>query len=578
VIVVLVAIKAAGYVSDRVDNPRRLAERFLEGSHLATGNVSQPTGTLFTDVAPEMGVRFEHDNDARGEFRLPEEMGPGAGFIDIDADGDLDVFIAGGGAIAGGDPPHRQQNCRLYRNDGDRFTDITEASGAGVPGPAYGVACADFDNDGDVDILVTRLGPDALLRNDGPPEAPRFTDIAREAGVADPGFGASAAFLDYDHDGRLDLYVTRYVDWTPSGETVCYTILGVRDYCNPVSYDAPSTDRLYHNLGGGRFEDVSQRAGITGESGNGLGVVAGDFDGDGWADLYVANDQTPGFLWRNRGDGTFENVAALVGCAYDDRGMAIAGMGVAAEDLDGDMDLDLLVTNIHHQTHLVLRNDDGFFRDVSLDMGLGRWSVPATTFGVALFDQDNDGRFDAFFANGDVNVDNALRVGDNPYAQPDHFARLIDGSFVDRTQEFGAAFGDVGRGVACGDYDNDGDLDLLVTNNGGPVRLLRNDNASGHAWLAVTARTGGRDAIGARVTVTTVNGTQIREIRPQQSYLSSSDPRAHFGLGSATRVDRIEIHWPDGAHSVRTDVPVNQLVVIDAPPVPPPGPGPGVGR
>ena len=566
VIVVLTVIKAAGYFSDRVDSPRRLTERFLAGSHLTQGNDSQPTGTLFTDVAPEMGVRFGHDNDARGEFRLPEEMGPGAAFVDIDGDGDLDVFIAGGGAIARSDPAHPQQTCRLYRNDGDRFTDITEASGAGVPGPAYGVACADFDNDGDVDILVTRLGPNALLRNDGPPEAPRFTDVALEAGVADPGFGASAVFFDYDRDGRLDLYVTNYVDWTPSRETVCYTILGVRDYCNPISHEAPSTDRLYHNLGGGRFEDVSDRAGITRESGNGLGVVASDFDGDGWPDLYVANDRTPGLLWRNRGDGTFENVATLVGCAYDDRGIAIAGMGIAAEDLDGDSDIDLLVTNIHHQTHLVLRNDDGFFRDVSLAMGFGRWSVGATTFGVAVFDQDNDGWLDAFFANGEVNVDNALRIGDNPYAQPDHFARLIDGRFVDRTQGSGAAFGDVGRGVACGDFDNDGDLDLLVTNNGGPVRLLRNDNASGHAWLTVAARLGGRAAIGARVKVTTGSRTQSREIRPQQSYLSSGDPRAHFGLGSATRVDRIEIRWPDGTRSVRTDVPVNQLVVIDAPP------------
>ncbi len=201
VIVILATIKAAGYVRDRVDTPRRLAERFLAGPGLDSGTGSPPTGTIFTDVAPQMGVRFGHDNDARGTFRLPEQMGPGAGFIDIDGDGDLDVFIAGGGPIARSDPPHLRQTCRLYRNDGDRFTDITEASGAGVPGPAYGVACADFDNDGDVDILVTRLGPDALLRNDGPPEAPRFTDVAREAGVADPRFGASATFFDYDRDG-----------------------------------------------------------------------------------------------------------------------------------------------------------------------------------------------------------------------------------------------------------------------------------------------------------------------------------------------------------------------------------------
>ena len=564
VIVVLAAIKAAGYVGARADSPRRLAERFLAGSHVQATAAREPRsdGPLFTDVAPDVGIRLVHDNDAHGEFRLPEQMGPGAGFLDVDGDGDLDVFVAGGGAIVGHGP---RPSCRLYRNDGDRFTDITDASGAGLPGPAYGVACADFDDDGDVDIFVTRLGPDALLRNDGPPEAPRFVDVADEAGVNDPGFGASAVFFDYDGDGRLDLYVTRYVDWSLSRATICYTILGVRDYCNPMTYQAPSTDRLYRNLGNGRFEDVSERAGITGAAGNGLGVLASDFDGDGWIDLYVANDQTPGFLWRNRGDGTFENVAVRVGCAYDDRGVAIAGMGVAGEDLDGDGDIDLLVTNIHHQTHLVLRNDGGFFEDVSLTMGLGRWSIPATTFGVAVFDQDNDGRLDAFFANGEVNVDNAMPIGENPYAQPDHFARLVDGTFVDETPGSGVAFGDVGRGVACGDYDNDGDLDLLVTNNGGPVRLLRNNNDSGHAWLIVQTRTGpgGRAAIGARVTVTAGGTTRSREIRPQQSYLSSGDSRAHFGLGAATRVDRIEVRWPDGSRSVRTGVTVNQVVVVE---------------
>lgn len=564
VIVVLVALKAAGYVGARPDTPRQLAERLLAG----TGAPAPARGTaaggpsLFTDVAQDAGIRFCHDNDARGEFRLPEEMGPGAAFVDIDGDGDLDIFVAGGGSIVGDGSPQR---CRLYRNDGGRFTDITDASGAGVPGPAYGVACADFDDDGDVDIFVTRLGPDVLLRNDGPPSAPRFVDIAAEAGVADPGFGTSASFFDYDRDGRLDLYVARYLDWSAARETVCYTILGVRDYCNPMSYAAPSRDKLYRNLGDGTFQDVSLQAGITGETGNGLGVLASDFDDDGWIDLYVANDQTPGFLWHNRGDGTFENVAALAGCAYDDRGVAIAGMGVAGEDLDGDGDVDLLVTNIHHQTHLVLRNDNGFFDDASLGMGLGRWSIPATTFGVALFDQDNDGRLDAFFANGEVNVDNALPVGENPYAQPDHFVRLVDGAFVDATDGSGVSFGDVGRAVACGDYDNDGDRDLLVTNNGGPVRLFRNNNDSGNAWLVVQTRTGpgGRNAIGARVTVTAAGTTRSTDIRPQQSYLSSGDPRAHFGLGRATTVDRIEVRWPDGSRTVRTGVRVNQLVVIE---------------
>jgi len=540
-------------------DPRAIAAEILIEMRPATGGPSG--GPLFDDVAADLGLRFIHDHAFRGNYYLPEEMGPGAGFLDVDGDGDLDIFVAGGGAIADDGPP---QTCRLYRNDGNRFTDITGASGAGIEGPAYGVACADYDDDGDVDIFVSRLGPDALLRNDGSADGPRFTDVAAAVGITGPGFGAGAAFFDYDRDGRLDLYVVNYLDWSVSRETPCYAILGARDYCNPMTYEIPSPDRLYRNRGDGRFEDVSTAAGIVGETGNGLGVLASDFDGDGWIDIYVANDQTPAFLWHNNGDGTFENIATLAGCAYDARGVAIAGMGVAAEDLDGDGDLDLLVTNIKDQSHLVLRNDGGVFEDVSLPMGLGRWSLPATTFGVALFDQDNDGGLDAFFANGEVNIDNGLPAGDNPYAQPDHFARLVDGRFVDRTAGSGAAFGDVGRGVACGDYDNDGDLDLLVTNNGGPVRLLRNAGDSGHHWLGVEARisSGGRHAIGARVAITAGGRSWQREIRPQQGYLSSGDPRAHFGLGPARRVDRIEITWPDGSRSVRQDVAVDQYVTV----------------
>ncbi len=309
-IIVLVAIKAIAFVGAYADSPRRLAKRFMAASRTdnVPANANGDATPLFTDVASAMGLAFSHDNAANGEFRLPEEMGPGAAFLDADGDGDLDVFVAGGGGLDG--PP---QTCRLYRNDGDRFTDITDASGAGVAGPAYGVACADYDDDGDVDIFVSRLGPDALLRNDGPAGSPSFVEIARDAGVDDPGFGASAAFFDYDRDGHLDLYVARYVGWTNSREAPCYTILGVRDYCNPISYRAPSADKLYRNLGDGRFEDVSASAGIAAIKGNGLGVAACDFNDDGWVDVYVANDQTPAFLWRNRGDGTFEEVDALVG-------------------------------------------------------------------------------------------------------------------------------------------------------------------------------------------------------------------------------------------------------------------------
>ncbi len=565
---VAAGLKATGRLGAPRATPRELARELL-GAHaaaLAPGEAAAPTESaetpLFTDVAPALGIDFVHDNAAHGDYYIPEEMGPGAGFLDYDGDGDLDLFVGGGGAFDG---EGAVQRCRLYRNDGERFTDVSEATGADIPGHVFGVACADYDDDGDVDIFATRIGPNALLRNEGG----RFTEIGEAVGVADPGFGTSATFFDYDGDGRLDLYVANYVRWSRQHESPCYTVLGVRDYCNPVLY-AATTDRLYRNRGDGTFEDASDRAGISAQTGNGLGVVASDFDGDGHLDLYVANDQTPAILWHNNGDGTFTNESAQRGCAYDARGVAIAGMGVACEDLDADGDFDLLVTNIHDQTHLVLANERGTFSDVSLRMGVGGWSLPATTFGVAIFDQDHDGVFDAFFANGEVNIDNRLPVSDNPYAQADHFVRFRDGRMIDATAESGAAFSDVGRGVASADYDNDGDLDLLVTNNGGPLRLLRNDNASGHAWLMVEPRTAptgapglaGRAAIGARVEIEAGGRTQVREIRPQQSYLTSGDFRAHFGLGAARRVDRVVVTWPDGSRSTLTAVDADQVIVV----------------
>jgi hypothetical protein len=556
----LAALKAFRSTGPDPETPRATAHRILAPYRSEHDSDAPPARPLFIDVAPALGLSFVHDNAARGAFRLPEEMGPGAGFLDHDGDGDLDVFLAGGGRLGEGEPV---QTCRLYRNDGDAYTDVSAAAGADLPGHAMGIACADCDDDGDVDIFVSRVGPDALLRNRGDGT---FEEVGPEAGLADPGFGASAAFLDFDRDGRLDLYVTRYVRWSVDRERPCYTILGVRDYCNPRVYGAVE-DRLYRNRGDGTFEDVTGSSGIGTEPGNGLGVLAADFDDDGWIDVYVANDQTPAFLWHNNGDGTFTNVAAMSGCAYDARGVAIAGMGVASEDVDGDGDLDLLVTNIQRQSHLLLLNDGGVFDDVSTRAGLATWSTPSTGFGVALFDQDHDGALDAFFANGDVNMDHQLRVPENPYAQPDHFARLVDGAFTDATRASGVAFADVGRGVACADCDGDGDLDLLLANNGGPARLLRNEDDSGRSWLLVAARTGPghRAALGARVTVHAGDRVITRQIRPQQSYLSSGDPRAHFGLGDAQRVDRIVIRWPNGSTSEHEGGAANRVVTIDQP-------------
>ena len=557
---VAVGFRAADLLPSRDQTPRELAARFLSEAGVTSTEspVSEFVAEVFTDVAGQLGLHFTHDNAARGNYYLPEEMGPGAAFLDYDNDGDLDIFVTGGGAIVDDGPT---QSCRLFRNDSGRFSDVTEIANAGVAGPAYGVACADYDDDGDVDIFISRLGPNALLRNEG---NGRFVEVAQELGLADDGFGASAAFLDYDRDGRLDLYVANYVRWTEGAETPCYTILGIQDYCNPQVYNAPSSDKLYRNLGDGLFEDVSDTAGIGSEAGNGLGVLVSDFDGDGWPDIYVANDQTPAFLWHNNGDGTFDNRALLAGCAYDARGVAISVMGVAGADIDGDGDIDLIVANIHDQMNLVLRNDGGIFQDVSSFMGMAAWSIPSTAFGVVIFDQDHDGRIDGFFANGDVNLSTNPQSSTSPYAQPDQFVRFDGTRFVDVSAASGMTLIDVGRAVAKGDYDNDGYLDLLVTNNGGPLRLLRNNNSNANAWLIVDARTGPseRAAIGAQVRATVGHRTFVREIRPQHSYLSSSDPRAHFGLASASRVDRLVVDWVDGTQSVLVDLDVNQVLVI----------------
>jgi len=512
-----------------------------------------PGQSLFTDVALAMGLDFTHDTGAEGEHFLPEEMGPGAAFLDFDGDGLLDIFVAGGGSPT---DPAKQQPSRLYRNAGDRFTDVTESAGVQVSGQAYGVACADYDDDGDVDIYVTRLGANKLLVNDG---QGHFRDESERAGVDHTGFGASAIFFDYNSDGLLDIYLTNYVDWTPTLESPCYSIQGVRDYCSPRVFDRPALDVLYRNRGDGTFEDVSELSGITAERGNGLAVVASDVNGDALPDVFVANDQTPGMLWKNRGDGTFENIALWAGCALNADGVAIAGMGISCEDFNDDGLEDLLITNIRDQPNLLLENQGGSFADRSAARGMNKWSIPATTFGIAVFDQNHDGAWDGYFANGDVN----FTVGsllENRYGQLDQFARMENGAFEDYSHELGEQRGLVTRGVAAGDYDNDGDMDLLVTNNGGPLQLLRNNTIGQGNWLMASARSGKsqRHAIGARLRLEAGNRTQTRVIRPQQGYLTSGDPRAHFGLGSAERVARVEITWPDGEVETFRDLPVNQ--------------------
>ncbi|MEE8169795.1 MAG: CRTAC1 family protein, partial [Phycisphaerae bacterium] len=522
----------------------------------------QAPAPVFVDATTAAGLDFVHECGAAGKYEIPEEMGAGGAFIDYDNDGDLDIYLVQSGALGTDNATHRN---RLYRNDGaGRFTDVSDGSGADVPGYGMGCAAVDYDNDGDIDLYVTRIGPNVLLRNDGDGT---FSDATATAGVGDPGFSTAAAFLDYDRDGRLDLYVSNYVQCPSAREQPCWDSAGHPDYCNPIVY-GPAADRLYRNTGDGRFEDVTSAALVGQTAGNGLGLLCSDFNGDGWIDIYVANDQTPAMLWINQGDGRFAEEAGTSGCAYNADGRAIAGMGTAAEDLDGDGTFDLVVTNIHSQPHLCLLNRGGFFEDAGHALGFGGWGVPYTAFGLALFDQDHDGVLDGFFANGAVNRLNEPYRAGHRYAEPNQFVRRdARGRFYDASAEaaLAAASIEMSRGVIAGDYDNDGDLDLLVTNNRGPARLLRNECAAARAWimLDVVGRHGGRHAINARLELHTAGRTQVREVRPHSSYLSSHDPRVHVGLGDATEVERLVVRWPGGDEQAWEHLPVNRLYVIE---------------
>jgi hypothetical protein len=529
---------------------------------------------LFVDVAAQSGLDFVHHNGATGEFYFPELAHAGAAFLDFDNDSWLDVYLvqsgprpAQPGATLGAD--------RLYRNRGDgTFEDVTAAAGVGDRGYGTGIAVADYDRDGWVDLYVTNLGSNTLYRNNGPDSGGRvtFTDVTAASGVADPGYSSSAAFFDFDRDGDLDLYVCHYLDWSPRAEHPCIGKNGVRGYCRPGEY-RPQSDTLFRNDGAGtdgrvRFTDVSRHAGMSAVAGPGLGVVTADLDGDDWPDIYVANDQMPNHLWINQRDGTFREEALIRGAALNDLGLASAGMGVATEDWDDDLDWDLWVVNLSGETNSFFRNEGrGQFRIATDELRLGAVSQPYTGFGTGFFDYDNDGYFDLFIANGRVNVDDDMEFD---YAEPKQLLRgRAGGPFEDVSAEAGPAFTgrEVSRGTAFGDYDNDGDVDLLVGNNEGPVRLLRNQVGGRGHWLIVelVGKAGAidRDAVGSIVTLEAGGRKRRRQVQPAYSYCSSNDPRVHFGLGAIDRVDRLLVAWPDGATQELVDVAADRIVRLE---------------
>jgi enediyne biosynthesis protein E4 len=531
----------------------------------------------FVDATAETGLDFVHFNGMSGRLYYVEVVGSGGALFDYDNDGDLDLYLVQGHMLGADVPPERAlfpwrgeqpPRDRLYRNDLEvlpdgtrrvRFVDVTEESGIRAHGYGMGVVAADVDNDGWVDLYVTNFGGhNELWRNRGDGT---FEEVAVTRGVAEERWSVSASFADFDGDGWLDLYVTNYLDYSFLAHKTCLTERGEPDYCLPSAY-RPAVDRLYRNRGDGTFEDVSERAGIAAVVANGLGVASADFDGDGRVDFYVANDLMPNFLWLNQGDGNFVDDALLAGAALSADGKAEASMGIAVGDGDGDGDLDLFLTHFRREKNTYYRNDGGVWRDASVEVGLAAPSYPYTAFGTAFLDFDGDGWLDLAVANGGVTFPPGTDRTRYPFAldEPNQlFRNLGRGQFEDVTALAGAAFAvsEVSRGLLAGDLDNDGDTDLVITNNSGPARVLLNRHAERpgatvSAWLGVRLLTadGKRDALGAVATLEFAGRRLVRRAQSDGSYGSSSDPRVLFqwprdaSIGAAPRV---QVRWVDGS-------------------------------
>jgi hypothetical protein len=521
----------------------------------------------FVDITKSAGITFRHENAATSQKYLIETMGSGCAWIDYDQNGLLDLYLVNSAATQVFKPGLPLRGA-LYRNNGDgTFTDVTGKAGVGAEGLfGMGVAVGDYDNDGFPDLLVLGYGRSILYHNNGDGS---FTDVTAQAGVANSGqWASSAAWFDYDNDGFLDLVVANYVDWSPERNYYCGSQgAGMRSYCHPDDYhgEAPV---LYHNNGDGTFSDVGKPSGLAGKPSNGLAVVTFDYDDDGWQDIFIANDALANSLFLNNRDGTFTEVAYEAGVAVSEDGVAESGMGTDAADATGKGCMDLIVGHLDLQMARFYRNlGHGLFEDATFSAKLGYATFHTSVFGARFLDYDNDGRRDIFMAAGHV-LDNIERYRPGTgYAEPKlMFHNAGNGVFVNVSDRLGPDFRTpcVSRGAAVGDFDNDGDLDILVSNNGGPAQLLRNDGGNANHWLQILpiGTRSNRDGVGARLRLSAGDLTLYEQKKGGMSYQSAQDPRLHFGLGNFTKIDLLEIRWPSGSVTRLTGIACDQILAI----------------
>jgi hypothetical protein len=529
----------------------------------------------FADATLSSKIGFKHQASPTSEKYLPESMGAGVAMFDYDNDGYLDLFFVNGAFIRDPMPqgavPEKSDPRfwnRLYRNNHDgTFTDVTEK--AGLQGRLYGmgVAVGDYDNDGNCDLLITNLGGNTLYHNNGDGT---FTDVTAKAGVSGDGWCTGACFFDYDRDGYLDLVVARYLEWSFAANVYCGLHRpGYRDYCHPDQFKSVS-HLVYRNNGDGTFTNVSKTSGIGASLGKGLGIAINDFDGNGWPDLFIANDSYPEQLFRNNRDGTFTNVAIAAGAAYNQNGSVFAGMGADFADYNNDGWPDLFVNALANQKYVLLRNDKGIFEDVTDQSGVGAITLQHSGWGAKFIDYDNDGRLDLFVAQGHVMDNIELTDPGLHYREPFLLMKNTGGQFRDVSTEGGPIFQVPfsARGAAFGDLDNDGYIDVAVNCNNGPAIILRNQGNNRSHWLLVNlvGSKSNRDGIGSKIRVVSEDGAeQHRFVSTAGSYLSASDKRAHFGLGSSKKVRLVEITWPSGAVQRLEWLAADQILTVHEP-------------